>query len=133
MVEDRDTRPLFGLDPFDALVSSSLSFCETCSISRLTAHLYRTHDIEYGPSLTVPFGAKLQMLDDVDSRWFKIALPNAKQYFIQKGDVVKQQDLLTKNLLPLWSTTFLGLPYTWGGRTSFVTIAPALSKCSMSK
>lgn len=83
-------------------------------VGRLQAHVYAQPDTEYAPILTLPFGSKLEKLEDRDSRWVQILLPNALPAFIQKGDVeIEPFDLL------FFSKKFLGLPYTWGGRSSF--------------
>lgn len=88
-------------------------------VSRLSAHLYAVKDIEYGPLLTISYGVKLQVLDDEDVRWMKVALPNEREAYIQKGDVVPEPEMTQKSELIDFSQRFLGLPYTWGGRSSF--------------
>ncbi len=88
-------------------------------VSRLAAHIYERRDIEYGPIETLPYGSKLHVLETSDSRWIQIALPNGKEYFIQKGDAGPEKILKDKNELIGFSQKFLGLPYTWGGRSSF--------------
>lgn len=88
-------------------------------VSRLSAHLYAMKDIEYGPLLTIPYGVKLHVLDGEDVRWIKVALPNQEEAYIQKGDVVPEPERTQKSELVDFSQRFLGLPYTWGGRSSF--------------
>lgn len=83
-------------------------------VSRLSAHIYHVADTEYGPLMTLPFGSQLEVLDQADPRWIHIRLIDGKEAFIQKGDVVPEKH----DLLSL-SKKFLGLPYTWGGRSSF--------------
>jgi len=88
--------------------------------SRLKAHLYEVKDTIYGPLLTIPYGCKLEILEASDPRWVKIALPNYKECFIQKGDISKTEKVITsKDELIQLSKQFIGLPYTWGGRSSF--------------
>lgn len=79
-------------------------------ITRLMAHVYATPDTEHGPLLTLPYGSTLKTIDASDSRWIEIALVGSERAFVQKGDVVPQ---------PFDLKQFLGIPYTWGGRSSF--------------
>jgi len=89
-------------------------YAEDVEITRLSAHVYEVPDTEYGPLLTLPHGAKLQLVASKDERWTQIVLPDGRQGFIQKGDIVPQVFELVS-----FSKLFLGLPYTWGGRSSF--------------
>lgn len=88
-------------------------------VSRLAAHVYGVKDTEFGPIQTLPYGSKLQSLDETDPRWINIVLPDGKKCYIQKGDVALEQELYNKEDLVAFSQKFLGLPYTWGGRSSF--------------
>jgi gamma-D-glutamyl-L-lysine dipeptidyl-peptidase len=87
---------------------------QAIEVSRLSAHVYPVADTEYGPLMTLPFGSKLEALDQSDSRWIPIRLIDGKEAFIQKGDVIPEEHDLRS-----LSQKFLGLPYTWGGRSSF--------------
>jgi hypothetical protein len=82
--------------------------------SRLAAHLYAKPDTEYGPLLTLPFGSKLHKVHALDARWHQVLLPDERIAYIQKGDVEGEPF----DLIP-FTQKFLGLPYTWGGRSSF--------------
>lgn len=86
-------------------------------VNRLSAHIYHVKDIEFGPLITLPYGSKVKVLDS-DHRWMQIVLPNIGECYIQKGDVASQS-LLHKSELVNFSQNFMGLPYTWGGRSSF--------------
>jgi len=103
----------------EAYIACLRPYETTCTVSRLAAHLYRLNAIEYGPAATLPYGSRLHVLDASDARWIKIAFPDTNEYYIQKGDVMLQQPRLAKGDLPAFSRIFLGLPYTWGGRSSF--------------
>lgn len=104
---------------YNGIVSLREPFDTDLRTSRLKAHLYRGKDIEYGPLKSLPFGSKLKVLDSSDPRWLKVGLPDSQESYIQKGDIEAEQKELSKNELPLFSQKFLGLPYTWGGRSSF--------------
>ena len=88
-------------------------------VCRLAAHIYGVEDTEFGPIKTLPYGAKLRVVDTTDPRWIKIAMPDGKECFIQRGDVTPELKVDTKKDLVEFSKQFLGLPYTWGGRSSF--------------
>lgn len=79
-------------------------------ITRLMAHVYAKADTEYGPLMTLPYGVRLKTIDARDPRWIEVVLLGSERAFVQKGDVVFQ---------PFDLKRFLGIPYTWGGRSSF--------------
>ncbi len=104
----------------DSFLSSSSAI--TARVNRCAAHLYSVQDTIYGPILTLPFDSKLEVLDpkqESDSRWIKVALVDGREGFIQRGDVTLTQTPLNRNQMCALSLQFLGLPYTWGGRSSF--------------
>jgi len=88
-------------------------------LSRLAGHLYARPDIEFGPKKTLPYGSKLKSIEWEDPRWVKILLPDGNEGYIQKGDLSSSVLLKDKKKLAAFSKQFLGLPYTWGGRSSF--------------
>ena len=88
-------------------------------VNRLRAHVYLEADTEFGPVLTLPYQARLELLEEVNERFLKVALPSGEEAYIQRGDIVEKDPLLSKNEVCELSKNFLGLPYTWGGRTSF--------------
>jgi len=86
------------------------------------AHVYHVQDTIYGPILTLPFDSKLQViepLEESNSRWIKVALVDGQEAFIQRGDVSFEHALLSQEQMLAFSHQFMGLPYTWGGRSSF--------------
>jgi len=88
-------------------------------VTRNAAHLYRTKDTIYGPMATLPFESRLEVLSEDDHRWCSVALPDGRHAFIQKGDVCLNRGFLEAEEISALSMNFLGLPYTWGGRSSF--------------
>lgn len=91
-------------------------------VTRSAAHLYQVQDTIYGPTLTLPYESRLEVLDSAPEktgRWIQVITPDAQTLFVQSGDVrfnplpISQGDMLTL------SQFFLNLPYTWGGRSSF--------------
>lgn len=92
------------------------------TVCRSTAHVYHVKDTEYGPILSLPFESKLEVLDEFgepNGRWLQVKLVNGKSAYIQRGDVSLQTKILNKDEAVQFSKQFLGLPYTWGGRSSF--------------
>ncbi len=83
-------------------------------ITRLKAHVYACADTEFGPLFSLPYGAKIQLIDSSDIRWLKALLPDGREAYIQRGDVQVEPFSLID-----FSKKFLGVPYTWGGRSSF--------------
>lgn len=108
-----------GWIPSSTFETRTTPYEPNLQITRLSAHLYSIKDIEFGPMQTLPFNSRLQELEVVDSRWIKVALPNHQEGYIQKGDVFSLQEFNHKKNLIAFSHQFLGLPYTWGGRSSF--------------
>ena len=102
-----------------SLVGTEKPYEPTDAITRLAAHIYGVKDTEYGPVLTLPYGAKVKVIDKSDPRWIAISLPDGRQCYVQRGDIEPEPSLRTKADLAGFSQKFLGLPYTWGGRTSF--------------
>lgn len=90
-------------------------------VKRLSAHLYHTPDTIYGPILTLPFESHLEAIDfkNDDSRWIKVLLPDNKEGFIQRGDVTSDFSYMNLDQMCHFSLSFQGIPYTWGGRSSF--------------
>lgn len=91
-------------------------------VNRLAAHLYSVEDTVFGPLLTVPFESRLEVIDpnvNSASRWLKVVLPDGSNAFIQRGDIELNPTLVKREDLAEFSKQFLGLPYTWGGRSSF--------------
>lgn len=103
-----------GWVPLSSIIKRSEPYSKDLEVTRLSAHIYAVPDTEYGPLMTVPHGSKVSLLDDRDPRWMQIQLLDENRAFIQKGDVQGEVFELCS-----FSKKFLGLPYTWGGRSSF--------------
>ncbi|MCS7044143.1 MAG: NlpC/P60 family protein [Bryobacteraceae bacterium] len=92
-------------------------------VDSLRAHLYRTPSVtRHAPLLTVPYETRLEVLEEPEKderRWIRVRLPDAREAWIQRGDVLFDPPPLSVAGLVELSKRFLGLPYTWGGTTSF--------------
>jgi len=90
-------------------------------VQSLAAHIYREPDVtKHAPLTTVPFETRLEVTSGPqDQHWFAVRLPDGGAAWIQSGDVAF--DLKPLNLAETigFSKRFLGLPYTWGGTSSF--------------
>ena len=96
--------------------------CVTAKVNRCMAHLYHVSDVIYGPILTIPFESVLKVIDlrnDNNSRWIKVLMVDGREAFIQRGDILLNQAVISRDQIVPFSIQFLGLPYTWGGRSSF--------------
>ena len=77
---------------------------------------------EHRPLIKLPFGIQLVAMDEVnkwEKRWVKIQLLDGQIAWIQRGDIhIGSFELDIKEMVKL-SKSFIGTPYTWGGRSSF--------------
>ena len=89
-------------------------------VQSLFAHLYREQNVtRHAPVITVPFETRLEVTGKPQDRWLEVRLADGRTAFVQAGDVSLNASLLsTADMLAL-SRKFLGLPYTWGGTSSF--------------
>lgn len=109
-----------------ALIERSIplpaSSAGVATIKRLTAHLYGYEDTIYGPIATLPYESRLELLklpSDPESRWLPVNLIDGRKAYVQRGDVELEKKELNRCEAANLSLMFLGLPYTWGGRSSF--------------
>lgn len=100
------------------LLDQDLIKVKTC---RLATHLYHYPDTIYGPILTLPFESLLGAIPDKNEncRWLKVILPNFHEAYVQRGDLTFDFLKMNRKEVCRFSLFFLGLPYTWGGRSSF--------------
>lgn len=88
----------------------------------LFAHIYRVTDTTpHPPLLTLPYGSMVKLDDTIDSgkRWVSIELLSGEKVWIQRGDIDFSPQFKTLEELLVFSKKFLGLPYTWGGTSSY--------------
>ncbi len=93
---------------------------ESVFVTRLQGLVYGVMDTIYGPILSLPQGARLERIDASHARWVEVRLPEGSRAYIQKGDVALQEPVLHRSTLMSYAEEhYLGIPYFWGGRTSF--------------
>jgi len=108
-----------GWIPSNAYVERPNSYETTTKTIRLSAHIYKGMTTKRDYLMTVPLGTALREIDKSDPRWTQIELPDGRLAYIQKGDITPLFNIKRKGDLAAFSKQFLGLPFTWGGRTSF--------------
>lgn len=91
-------------------------------VDSLFANLYREPDVtRHEPLLTLPFETRLEVAVDAEegSRWIQVRLVESSTAWIQRGDVTFDCGPLPVEAVIALSKRFLGLPYLWGGASSF--------------
>jgi gamma-D-glutamyl-L-lysine dipeptidyl-peptidase len=92
-------------------------------VNSLSANLYREPDVTaHRPLLTIPFETKLEVIADGNgdnNGWLEVRLPDQRTAWIQLGDVGPPARALTIEESIDLGKRFLGITYTWGGRSSF--------------
>ena len=89
----------------------------------LRTHVYPAPSVtRRAPLMTVAFETRLEVVEErpeENGRWIGVRLPDGRQGWVQRGDVVFEMPAMDVAGLVVLSKRFLGLPYTWGGTTSF--------------
>jgi cell wall-associated NlpC family hydrolase len=108
-------------------------------VDSLFANVYDEPDVtRHKPVVTIPFGARLEGVaeksNDVNSDpakqaavrqnqshegWIRVYLPDRRNAWIQASDVVAEPKPMSIPESIELGKRFLGLPYLWGGRSSF--------------
>ena len=91
-------------------------------VSSLYAHVYREASVtKHAPLLTVPFEARLEVERAAPQTegWLAVRLLDGRTGYVQRGDVASTGPPLTAEQTIALSKKFLGLPYTWGGTSSY--------------
>ncbi|MCC6342494.1 MAG: C40 family peptidase [Bryobacterales bacterium] len=92
-------------------------------VRSLAAHLYREPNVtRHAPVLTVPYETRLEVLAEPeaeDRRWLEVRLPDDGAAWVQRGDLSFDARALDVPEMIALAKRFLGLPYTWGGTSSF--------------
>lgn len=92
-------------------------------VENLFASLYRERDItKHAPVVTIPLGARLEITaepDGASGRWLEARLPDDRSGWVQRGDISFSSVPESIPEVIAWSKRFLGLPYLWGGTSTF--------------
>jgi cell wall-associated NlpC family hydrolase len=106
---------------------------EVVEVESLFANIYREPDItRHKPVVTVPFETRLQVIADENEAdpkkaegkgphegWLPVRLPDKSSAWIQSGDVAPDPKPLSIPQSIDLAKRFLGIPYLWGGGSSF--------------
>jgi hypothetical protein len=90
-------------------------------VQSLFAHVYREASVtRHAPVVTVPFESKFEVIGEPqDQKWIQVRLPDDRSGWLQLGDVTFDPKPMNVPEMLAFSKRFLGLPYTWGGTSSF--------------
>ena len=92
-------------------------------VESLFAHLYRSASVtKFAPLMTAPYEVRLEVVGEPDQgkdRWIQVRLPDDRAGWVQRGDVIFEPKTMTIGETIAHARRFLGLPYTWGGTSSF--------------
>jgi len=101
----------------------------TVQVESLFANIYAEPDVtKHKAVITVPFEVKLEVVpEDAKAKaaqpkhegWFHVRLPGMTNAWIQAGDVATDSRPLSIALSIELAKRFVGLPYLWGGTSSF--------------
>ena len=97
-------------------------------VESLFANIYLEPDItKHKPVVTVPFETRLELVSDAKAKdgkpapegWLQVHLPDLRNAWVQVGDVTSDPKPLSIPESIELAKRFLGIPYLWGGRSSF--------------
>ena len=100
----------------------------TVQVQSLFANIYAAPDVtRHKPLLTIPYESHLEVVADArmsDGKpapedWLQVHLPDLRRAWVQAGDVTSDPKPLSIPESIELAKRFLGVPYLWGGRSSF--------------
>ena len=115
-----------GWAPASALLDSERPYARSGRVAEvvsLFAHLYREPSVtKRAPLLTLPFESRLEVVaepEEEKQRWIQVRLADDRPAWVQRGDVTLETRTAAVPEIIELAKRFLGLPYTWGGTSSF--------------
>lgn len=85
----------------------------------LFAAIYQEADMNKHKPIMVPFSTKLPLVKIIDEKWIEVRLPTGKSGFMRRNDVKIDPQPLTMAKMVKLSRKFVGLPYIWGGVSTY--------------
>ena len=110
--------PLASLRPGEPYAARG----RVAEVASLFAHIYREANVtRHAPLITLPFEARLEVIAEPpdNTRWLEVRLADDRPGWVQSADVSFGAQPLTIPEMLAFSKRFLGLPYTWGGTSSY--------------
>ncbi|SPF53440.1 NLP/P60 protein [Candidatus Sulfopaludibacter sp. SbA4] len=110
--------PLAALRPGEPYAARG----RVAEVESLFAHIYREANVtRHAPLITIPFESRLEVIAEPkdNPRWIEVRLPDDRAGWVQTGDTAFDPKPLSVPEMLALSKRFLGLPYTWGGTSSF--------------
>jgi hypothetical protein len=96
---------------------------QVVQVEGLFANLYSETDVTlHKPIVTVPFETRLDVVAEGkgnNAGWLQVRLPDQRIAWIQSGDINRDPQPLTIAQSIALAKRFMGLPYLWGGRSSY--------------
>ena len=96
---------------------------QVVQVEGLFANLYSETDVAlHKPVVSVPFETRLEVVAEGkgnNAGWLQVRLPDQRIAWIQSGDINRDPQPLTIAQSIALAKRFLGLPYLWGGRSSY--------------
>ena len=92
----------------------------TAEVINLFANIYREpNEGLHRIIMAVPFSTELPLVQSADARFLQVRLVGGGVGYVFRGDVKVDPKPLTLEEMLQVSRKFVGVPYTWGGVTSF--------------
>jgi cell wall-associated NlpC family hydrolase len=104
-------------------LGESYAVCgEVAQVESLFAHVYRERSVtRHAPLITLPFETRVEVSgrDPDHEQWLEVRLAGGESGWLQAGDVTMHPAPLSIPEMIEFSKRFIGLPYTWGGTSSY--------------
>jgi cell wall-associated NlpC family hydrolase len=94
----------------------------TATVAALFANLYREPDVtKHAPLIVLPYESRIEIVAEPKDnlRWLEARLVDGRTAWVQRGDLEFEAHTLSIDETIALAKRFLGLPYTWGGTSSY--------------